>query len=325
VSILKPSSFAAAIALVAALFAGAVHAQDFPTRPVRIISGFGPGSAGDVMTRILLPKLAQSLGQQFIIEHRPGSGSNLAAEYVVRAPADGHTLFLGTSANSINATFSPNLPFDLTKDFAPVTRVGAVPNLLAAHPSLGVNNVRELIAVLKSKPDQIHYATSGVGTLSHMSGELLNVMAGVKLVHVPYQGSAQSLADVLAGRVALMFAPVGVVRPHVEAGKLKALAITQDRRSALVPDLPTMAEAAGLPGYDSAIWYGLLAPAGTPRAVIDKLSRAANDALKADDVLDLLRKQGMEATGGGPEDFARYIDADTKKWAGVIAAAGLKR
>jgi tripartite-type tricarboxylate transporter receptor subunit TctC len=321
----KRSSSAICAALVAVVTAGAAHGQDYPTRPVRIISGFGPGSAGDMLARIVSQKLSPTLGQQFIIEHKPGGGSNIAAEFVARAPADGYTLFLGTSANTINATLSSNLSFDFSKDFAPVTLMGSVPNILVVHPTLGVGNVQELIALARSKPDQILYATSGVGSLSHLSGELLNFLAGIKLVHVPYQGSAQAMADVLAGRVMAAFAPVNIVWPHVESGNLKALATTENKRSAMAPDVPTMAEASGLPRYDSAIWYGLLAPAGTPRDVIDKISAAVNEALKADDTLAQMRKQGMDTSGGGPAAFARYIEADTRKWAEVINALGLKK
>ncbi len=323
-SIFRRSSIA--ICALAGIFSIATaNAQNYPTSPIRIISGFGAGSAGDVLVRLLLPKLSKSLGQQVIIEHKPGAGSNIAAEFVVRSPADGYTLFLATSANTINATFSPNLPFDITKDLVPITLLGSVPNLLVVHPSLGVTNLREFIALAKSKPDQISYATSGLGTLSHMSGELLNFLASIKLLHVPYQGSAQAIADVLSGRVSAFFVPVNIVLPHVEAGKLTALAVTASTRSAMAPNVPTMAEAAGLPRYESAIWYGLLAPAGTPRDAIDKLSRAINEALKAEDTQAAMRNQGIGPAGGSPEEFARAIDTDTKKWREVITAAGLKR
>lgn len=324
-SILHQSTIAICAVLLSTLPVETVRAQDYPTKQVRIISGFGPGSAGDVIARLLVPKLSQSTGQQFIIEYKPGAGSNIAAEYVVRAPADGYTLFLGTSANTINATFSPNLSFDFAKDLAPITQLGSVPNLLVIHPSLGVANLREFITLAKSQPDQINYATPGVGTLSHMSGELLNFLAGIKLVHVPYQSSPQAITDVLAGRVTALFAPVNIVWPHVEAGKLKALATTENKRTLMAPDVPTMAEAADLPRYDSAIWYGLLAPAGTPRDVVDKLSRTVNEALQANDTLAQMRTQGIGPLGGRPEDFAKAIDADIRKWQEVITAAGLKK
>jgi len=302
-----------------------VRAQDYPTKPVHIISGFGAGSAGDVLVRLLVPKLSQSMGQQFIVEYKPGAGSNIAAEFVVRAPADGYTLFLGTSANTINATFSPNLSFDFAKDLAPIAQLGSVPNLFVINPSLGVTNLREFIALARSQPGQISYATSGVGTVSHMAGELLNVLAGIKLVHVPYQSAAQAVIDVLGGRVMAFFGPVNIVQPHVEAGKLKALATTEHKRTALAPDVPTMAEAADLPRYESAIWYGLLAPARTPRPVIEKLSRIANEGLQNDETLAQMRAQGMGPLGGSAQDFANAINADVAKWKEVITAAGLKQ
>jgi tripartite-type tricarboxylate transporter receptor subunit TctC len=300
-------------------------AQEYPTKPVRIISGFGAGSAGDVLVRLITPKLSQSTGQQFIVEYKPGAGSNIAAEFVVRSPADGYTLFLGTSANTINATFSPNLSFDFAKDLAPIAQLGSIPNLLVVNPALGVTSVREFIALAKAKPEQIGYATSGVGTMSHMGGEPLNVLAGIKLVHVPYQSAAQAVIDVLGGRVMAFFGPVTIVKPHVDAGKLRALATTEHRRSPLAPDVPTMAEAADLPRYESAIWYGLLAPTRTPGAVIDKLSRLANEGLQAKDTLTAMSAQGMGPLGGSPQDFAKAIDADINRWKEVITAADLKR
>lgn len=323
-NILHQSTIAVCAALSIALPVEAVKAQDYPTKPVHIISGFGAGSAGDVLVRLLVPKLSQSMGQQFIVEYKPGAGSNIAAESVVRAPADGYTLFLGTSANTINATFSRNLSFDFAKDLAPIAQLGSVPNLFVVNPSLGVTNLREFIALAKAQPGQINYATPGVGTLSHMSGELLNFLAGIKLVHVPYQSSAQAMTDVLAGRVTAFFAPVNIVWPHVEAGKLRALATTENKRTPLAPDVPTMAEAADLPRYESAIWYGLLAPARTPPNVIEKLSRAVNEALQDTNTLAQMRAQGMGPLGGSSEEFGKAIEADVVKWKELITSAGLK-
>jgi tripartite-type tricarboxylate transporter receptor subunit TctC len=311
------------LALAAMLTGAAALAQDWPSRPVRIIIGFGPGSTADVIARFLAPKLTQALGQQFIIETKPGAGSNLAADYVVRA-TDGHTVLMATVANTINATLSANIAFDFARDLAPVALVATVPNVLVVSPALGVKSVPELIALAKSKPEQIHFASSGGGTLAHLSGELLNHMAGIRLVHVPYAGSAQGLTDILAGRVGVMFSPANTVWPQVEAKNLIALATTQTRRSAMAPDLPTMAES-GLPGYDSGIWFGMLAPAGTPRAIVERLSAAVNDALRAPEVLAPLRLQGIDPVGGSPDEFARYIESEIKRWAEVATAAGLKK
>jgi tripartite-type tricarboxylate transporter receptor subunit TctC len=298
-------------------------AEDYPSRPVHIVIGFGPGSAADLTARMLGVRMGQTLGQQFVVENRAGAGSSLAAEFVARAPKDGYTLFMATVANTINPALSP-LSFDFGKDLAPVALIANVPHMLVVHPSLGVNSVQELIALAKSKPEQIHYASSGVGTLAHLSGELLNSLAGVKLVHVPYPGSAQGVTDVLAGRVNVMFSPASTVWPHVLAGKLKALATTQPKRAAMAPDLPTMAEA-GLQGYDAGIWIGLLAPAGTPRDIVDKLARAANAALESSEVLTPLRAQGIDPLGGSPDAFASYIASEMKKWQTVVGIAGLKK
>jgi tripartite-type tricarboxylate transporter receptor subunit TctC len=216
------------------------------------------------------------------------------------------------------------LSFDFAKDLAPVALIATSPQLLVAHPSLGVSSVQDLIALAKTKPDPIHYACSGVGTLSHLSGLLLNGMAGITLVPVPYPGSAQGVNDVLAGRVPLMFSSIATVWPHVTSGRLKALATTQLERLAMAPDLPTMTEA-GLSGYDAVVWMGLLAPAGTPREVVDKLARAANEALQSNDVLAPLRAQGFEPIGGSPDEFRRYIDNELRKWSNVATAAELKK
>jgi tripartite-type tricarboxylate transporter receptor subunit TctC len=312
----------AVLALMAA--APVAHAQsDYPSRPVRIIVGFGAGAVADTPGRLLAQKFSQALGQQFIIENRPGAGSSIAAEFVSRARPDGHTLFMATSANTINATTS-RLSFDVVKDFAPIALICAVPNMLVAHPSLGVDTLQQLIALAKQKPEQINYASSGVATTTHLAGELINVMADVKLVHVPYPGSAQALTDVLTGRIPLLFAPASAVIQHVEKGSLKAIAVTQLKRAGIAPNVPTMAES-GLAGYGIGLWFGLLAPAGTPRPIIDKLARAANEAIKSDDVAQALRAAGLDPLGSSPDEFARYIVSEVEKGATVVQAAGLKK
>ena len=314
---------AAFIAVAAAAAQDRAQAQDYPNRPVRIVIGFGPGSVADIAARVVGARVGQTLGQQVVVENRAGAGSNLGAEYVSRAPKDGYTLFMATIANTINPAMGP-LPFDFAKDLTPVTLVASSPQLLVAHPSLGVNTVPELIALAKSKPDTIAFAMSGAGTLSNLSGLLLNSMAGIKLIPVPYPGSAQGVNDVIAGRVPLMFGSAANVMPHVKAGTLKALAATQIKRIDIAPDVPTMIEA-GLPGYDAVVWMGLLAPAGTPRDVVEKLSRAVNEALRTAEVQTPLRAQGFDTIGGSPEDFGRTIDSELKKWSGVAAAAGLRK
>ena len=303
----------------------AVGAEDnYPNRPVRLIVGVAAGSTADVSLRVLGQKLSQLLGVPCIVENRTGAGASMAAQFVVQAPKDGYTLMYGGSANTVNATLASNLSFDFAKDLTPIARMTAVPNILVVHPSLNVKNVSELITLAKSKPGEIFFASSGPGTSPHLSAELFNLMAGVKLAHVPYQGSSQGVNDVLAGRVPVMFSAASTVLPHIHSKTLIALATTHSRRMTIMPDLPTMSEAA-LPGYETGIWNGFLAPAGTPRPIIDKLSRAANEAIKSEDVIQTLSAQGIATVGGTPEEMATFIRSEIDKWAKVIVAAGLKK
>jgi tripartite-type tricarboxylate transporter receptor subunit TctC len=307
-----------------AMAATPAQAQDYPSRPVRLIVGFTPGSAADITARVLAKRMSELLGQQVVVENKPGAGSNLAADYVSHAAKDGYTLLLGTSANLTNAVISPNLGFDFVKDFAPIALATTVPVILVVNPSLGVDSVAELIALAKSKPGQLLYASTGVGAAPHLSGELFNVRAGIQTVHVPYQGSPQAVADLLAGRVSMMFSPASAVMPHVQAGKLKALASASSKRAGIAPDLPTVAEA-GVPDFDTSIWFGLMAPAGTPRLVIERLESAVNDAIKSDEAVASLKAQGFDRLGGTPDDFARTIATDIVRWTAAANAAGLKK
>jgi len=302
----------------------AAWAQDFPNRPIRVIVGFGPGSGADITARVVGARMSQTLGQQIVVENKAGAGSSLAAEAVARAPKDGYTLLMATISQPINAAVVPNLPFDFVKDFAPIALVSTAPNLLVVHPSVGVKSVKELIALAKAKPDALSFGSSGVATGTHLSAELLKVLTGVQMVHVPYGGSAQAVTDLLAGRIQLLFSPVSTVIQHVREGKLVALATTEAKRAAIAPDIPTMTEA-GLPGFDTGLWFGLLAPAGTPREAIDKLARAVNEAVKTDEVAKALAPQGIDLLGGTPDEFARYIDSEMKRWDTVSRAAGLKK
>jgi len=313
-----------ALATGAVTIAPRAQAQDYPARPVRIMVGFGPGSSADITARALSVRLSQILGQQFVVEIKPGAASGVAAEFVARAPKDGYTLFLASSANLTNQAINPNVSFDMVKDFAPIALATSVPIMLVTHPSTGVNNVQELIALAKAKPGEVLYASTGVGTAPHLSGELFAQRAGVKLVHVPYQGSPQAATDLLAGRVTMMFSPISAVIAQVEAGKLKALASATSKRPAIAPDVPTMAEA-GMPDFDTSIWFGLVAPAGTPREIIDKLARAVSEAQKSEDVLKVLRVQGFDAISGGPDDFGKSMQSEIKRWTDVAQAAGLKK
>ena len=322
---LKRFAFVVAALVLAGLAAPAALGQsDYPNRPVRLIVGFIPGSSADITARVLGQRMSQILGQQFVVEGKPGAGSSLAAEFVARSAKDGYTLFIGSSANITNAAINPNLPFDIGKDFAPVALINTAAVILVVHPSTGVKTVQELIALAKSKPGEILYASTGVGTAPHLSGELLSMRAGLKLVHVPYQGSPQAATDLLAGRVGMMFSPASAVVSQVEAGSLKVLASAATKRPGILPNVPTMAEA-GMPDFDTSIWFGLMAPAGTPRPVIDKLAGAVREALMSNEVVTAWRPQGIDPLSGGPEEFARHIASESKRWGDVATAAGLKK
>ena len=265
-----------------------------------------------------------ALGQPIVIENRPGNSSMIAADAVARATADGYTLFMATIANTLNPVETKS-NFDLGRDMAPITLLGVVPNVLVAHPSVPANNLAELIALAKSKPETLTFGSSGYATASYMAAELFNAKAGTAVVMVPYQGgSNQALSDLLSGRITLMFNVAATLAPHIATGKLKAFAVAQSKRASIMPDVPTLAEA-GMTGYDAGIWIGLLAPAGTPPAIIEKLSAAANDALKAESVRAALKAQGTDPVGGTPKEFADFIRADIEKWTAVLATSGVKR
>jgi len=312
-----------AMAVVAGL--PAARAQgDYPNKPVRLIVGFIPGSSADITARVLGSRMSQLLGQQIVVENKPGAGSSLAAEYVARSPKDGYTLFVASSANITNAAINPKLSFDIVKDFAPIALVNTTAVILVTHPSVGVASLKELIALAKSKPGEINYASTGVGTAPHLSGELLNMRAGLKLVHVPYQGSPQAATDLLAGRVQIMFSPASAVVAQVESGQLKVLASSTAQRAGILPNVPTMAEA-GMPDFVTSIWFGLMAPAGTPREIVDKLARAAIEAAKSPEVIAAWRPQGIDPTIAGPDEFAKHVATEMTRWSEVASAAGLKK
>lgn len=312
------------LALTAVAAAPQARADDFPSRPIRLMIGFPPGSAADITARLVGDAMSKTLGQQIVIEARTGAGSSLAAEFVAHAPPDGYTLYIGTSSNVTNAVTNANLRFDFGKDFAAVTPLTGLPLILAVHPTLAVSSFKELIALAKSKPGELTYASVGVGTVPHLACELIGVRMGVKLIHVPYQGSPPAVTDLLAGRVSFMLGVASTIMPHVEAGRLKALASGSAKRPQIAPNIPTIAEA-GLPDFDASVWFGLVAPAGTPRPVIDKLASAANAALKSEDVVAKLRKQGFEPLGSSPDEFTKFIAHETDKWAAAAQAAGMRK
>ena len=320
------SRFAAAtlIAWTAGLGVVAAWAQDYPRAPVHIISGFPPGTTADISARVVGARMGQILGQQFVVENRVGAASSIAAAAVARAPNDGYLLFVGSTANIVNAAMNPNLNFDFIKDFTPIALLTSTPTVLAVNPALGVTSVKQLIDRAKEKPDTILFGSSGVASSTHLALELFKSSAQVQITHVPYTGSPPVVTDLLAGRIHGYFSPASAVMEHVRAGKLIPLAVTDATRSAILPEIPTMIEA-GVPGFESVLWFGLVAPSGTPQPIIDKLARAANEALKSEDVVKSLKAQSVAPIGGSPEDFRRYIASENARWSGVVASAGLKK
>ena len=299
-------------------------ADAFPSRPLRLIVGFPPSAAGDTIARVVGDSMSPTLKQQVVVENKPGAGSTIAAEFVARSPQDGYTLFMGQVATVTTALTSPNVRFDFAKDFAPITLLASDPLILAVHPSLGVSSAKELITLAKSKPGELTYASVGPGTINHLLPELISLRTNIKLVHVPYKGSPPAATDLIAGRVSMMMGPASVLMPHIAAGRLKALASGSAKRLRNAPNLPTMAEDM-LPDFEASIWAGLMAPAGTPGAVIEKLSDAANAALKSAEVVSRLNALGFDPLGGSPEEFSRFIAREIEKWSAAAIAAGLSK
>jgi tripartite-type tricarboxylate transporter receptor subunit TctC len=318
---LKITALGAGVAAMVAAATASVVAQTYPSQPIKIVIGFGPGSAADILARLVGKPMEVNLGQPIVVENRSGNSSMIAAETVARAPADGYTLFMATIANTLNpAEMKSN--FNLARDMAPIALLGIVPSVLVANPSVPANNLQELIALAKSKPESLTFGSSGYATASHMAAELFNEKAGTKILIVPYQGgSNQAVSDLLSGRITLMFNVAATLAPHVEAGKLKAFAVAQPKRASIMPDVPTLAEA-GMTGFDAGIWIGLLAPAGTPPAIVEKLSAAANEALGAAEVRTALKQQGTDPSGSTPKEFADFIRADIEKWNAMLPAPG---
>ena len=315
--------FAIPAALIAVSAALTATAAEYPTKPIRLIVGFAPGGGTDTTARAIGSKLSELLGQQIIIDNRPGAAGNIAAELVSKATPDGYTLLMGTiAALAINPSlYTTKLPFDSIKDFAPITQAVDSTNILSLHPSVPAGSVKELIALAKAKP--LNYGSSGVGGTGHLAGELFNTMAGVKMTHVPYKGGGPAMIDLVGGQVQLVFATAASAVPQIKGGKIKGLAVTTAKRSALMPNLPTIAEA-GLPGFDANNWYGVLAPAKTPRPIILRLNSEIAKVLAMPDVKNFLFNQGLDPAAGTPEQFGAYIKSEMTKWAKVVKASGAK-
>ena len=313
----------ALLACLAAAPAAAQQPLDFPTKPLRIVVASTPGGGTDIAARLIAPKLYEHLGRQVVVENRPGASTTIGVDYVVRSPPDGYTLLMGVSSLTINPHILKSVPYDALKDLAPIAQVVGSPNIMVAHPSLPVRSVKELIAFARARPGQVNFAAGNVGSNQHLAIALFVHMSGIDVMHVPYKGQGMALIDVVAGQVSLMMANVISALPHVRNGRLRALGVTGSKRASVAPDIPTVAEA-GLPGYEVLQWYGVLAPAATPREIIGLLNRAIVRALQEPKIRERIVADGGEPVGSTPEEFGAVLRADYKKWGEVIRKAGIK-
>ena len=311
------------VTLLLLLCATLAQAQTYPSRPVRIIVPFGAGGPADIYARFLGQRLQEPLGQPFVVENRPGAGSVVGSDAVAKSAPDGYTLLLMSNTHTVNETLIPVKPFQLLRDLAPVAPVNYSDLLLVVHPSVPAGNLQELIALAKSQPGKMNYASSGPGTPYHMAGELFKSMAGIDVVHVPYKGSDGARVGILGGQVQMMFDAITTMAPNVRAGKLKGFGTSGRTRSGVLPETPTVSEA-GVPGYEATIWLGVMAPAGTPRPVVDRLNAEITRITGSAEVKDAWAKQGATALSMTPEQFGQYLREDIAKWAKVIAQAGIK-
>lgn len=318
------------VALATALALPAAFAQGaWPTKPVRIVVPFAPGGTTDILARTIAPELGKAFGQSFVVENRAGAGGNIGAEVVAKSPGDGYTLLMGTvGTHGINQSLYSKLPYDPQKDFVPITLVAGVPNVMVMSSkraqALGIQNVADFVRVAKARPGQLNMASSGNGTSIHLAGELFKSRSGIFMTHIPYRGSGPALTDLLAGNMDVMFDNLPSAMAHIQAGNLKAFAVTSAVRSAALPDVPTVAEAGPLPGFEASSWFGLLAPSGTPADVVNRLQQETAKALNAPAVKERLLAQGAIPSGNTPAAFAALIDAETRKWAAVVKASGAK-
>jgi tripartite-type tricarboxylate transporter receptor subunit TctC len=311
------------VALVLLSFAAATWSQPYPSRPVRIVVPFAVGGSADVYGRFLAAKLSENLGQPFVIENRPGGGAVVGSDAVAKSAADGYTVLIMSNTHTVNETLIPKKPYDLMRDLVPVTGINYQDLLLAIHPSVPAKNLKELIALAKSSPGKLNYASSGPGTPYHMAGELFKYMAGVDIVHIPHKGSDQARTAVLGHQVDMMFDAISTIVAQVHAGKLKGLATTGKTRSAITPEVPTVAEA-GVPGYEATIWLGLMAPAETPKPVVDKLNAEVVKVLNSPDIKENWGKQGAVPMPMTPAEFDRFLRADIQKWGKLVKDTGMK-
>jgi tripartite-type tricarboxylate transporter receptor subunit TctC len=326
---LSTSSIAAArtaralVALAALGLWAITAAAAWPDKPLRIVVAFVPGGGTDVTARLLAPELSQRLGQPIVIDNRGGAGGTMGTDLVARAAPDGYTLLMGNIApNAINVSIYRSLPYDPERDLSPIALVAVTPNILVAHKDLPVTSVQDLLALARSRPGTLNYPSAGRGTSSHLAGELFDAMGGVSMVHVPYKGGGAAFADLLAGQVQVFFATMPAAMPFVQSGQLRALAVTSEKRSAALPELPTVSES-GLPGYSATTWYGLYAPRGTPPGIVARLNHEVIEILKQPELRGKMIAQGLEPAGGTPEAFAAFIHKEIAKWGRVAKTAGI--
>jgi tripartite-type tricarboxylate transporter receptor subunit TctC len=306
-----------------AVFCIAAHGQEYPSKPIRIIVPFAAGGPADIYARFIGQRLQDSLGQSVVVDNRPGAGAIIGTDAVAKSPADGYTLLMMSNTHTVNESLIPNKPYQLMRDFVPVVPINYSDLVLVVHPSVPANNLAELLQLAKAKPKELNYASSGNGTPYHMAGELFKAMAGVDIVHVPYKGSSGARTDVLGGQVHMMFDAVPTMSDHVRSGKVKAFGTTGEKRSAVLPNVPTMAEA-GVPGYDAVIWLGIMAPKNTPRDIVNRLSAEITKITSRPDVREAWAKQGALAMTMTPEEFARFMTSDIAKWERIVRISGAK-
>jgi tripartite-type tricarboxylate transporter receptor subunit TctC len=301
------------------------NAQNYPNRAITLVIPFAPGGSTSIVGRGIADKMSELLGEKVVVDNRPGAGGTIGTKAVAKSEPDGYTLVLGyTGTLAIGPSLYKSVGYDPRKDFAPIGLIGNAPNSLVVNPSFPAKTVAELIAYAKANPGKVNFGSAGAGTASHITGEYFARTAGITLVHIPYKGTGPALTDLLGGHIPMAFAPIPASHPNVTAGKLRALAVTSTTRSGLLPDVPTMAEA-GLSGFDASLYYGLAAPAGTPRVIIDKLNKVLREALASEEVKRQLGNDGTEITPGTPEDYADFIDKDEKKWAQLVKASGVEQ
>ena len=311
------------MAVCLAAVSGYSSAQDFPSKPLRLVVGSTPGGGTDISARLIAPKMSEQLGQQVVVENRPGATTTIGVNYVVRSAPDGYTLLMGVSSLAINPHILQNVPYDALKDLAPVTQVLVAPNIMVAHPSLPIRTVMDLVAFARARPGQLNFAAGGAGSSQHLAIELFLYMTGTKIVHVPYKGQGMALIDVVAGQVSLMMANVISALPHVRSARLRALGVTGSKRTTVAPDIPTIAEA-GVPGYEVLQWYGVLAPAATPREIIGRLHGVIAHAVQDPKIRERIVADAGEPVGNTPDEFSAILRADYKKWGDVIRKAGIR-